>query len=242
MAVVWSRSVRWLAVATACLCLVLPARALGPDDIEPTGPRNTDYEAALWGSGVSSEVTYLRPSSIFEPERTRIPEPEPDQPSIDAGSRTFWGIVFAVLLAVVVWIFLTHARGVGVGFRVTSDKPRARTGAGDKTSAIEATTDGPVDAFLRALEAMEDRREAIILLVGRLLESAAQDNKVRLGRAQTARDVVRVLPRDWRHLDALRRLVREAELVHFGGRDLPQDRWQTCLAAARPILSVGAPT
>ena len=77
---------------------------------------------------------------------------------------------------------------------------------------------------------------ALILLVSRALERAADQNQVRLGRAQTARDVVRVLPRGWPHLGALRGLVREAEIVHFGGRDISDEKWEECLAAAQPIF------
>ena len=73
------------------------------------------------------------------------------------------------------------------------------------------------------------------------LERAAEANGLRLGRAQTARDVLRVLPRGWPHLDALRRLVREAEIVRFGGRDLAEEHWRACLESARPLFAAGRP-
>lgn len=84
---------------------------------------------------------------------------------------------------------------------------------------------------------MEDRRKALILLTGHALERAANMNDLRIARSQTARDVLRILPRQWPHRDAVRTLVREAEIVHFGGRDIAEETWQACLTAARPIFS-----
>ena len=93
--------------------------------------------------------------------------------------------------------------------------------------------------LLASLREMADRRQALILLVSRALERSADINQVRLGRAQTARDVLRILPRNWTHIAALRGLVREAEVVHFGGRDLSEERWQECFQAAEPIFRRG---
>ena len=231
---------RGLSALAVVLALAAPAlAAVDPADIEPTGPPNAAYLDAV-PRGVQAEIIYMRPSAAFDPEA--IAEGEPPRPprTMDAeAERRTWGIVFGVLLVAVLVFAAWFGGRIPVSFRGrAADGCRRGPETAGETAAAPPL---PADAFLDRLRAMADRRMALILLVGRALEAAAAANGLRIGRAQTARDVLGAVPRRWPHFDALRRLVREAEVVHFGGRDLPEARWRECVEAARPLLAGGRP-
>ena len=225
------------------LALCLPSagapvdpRTIAPDDIEPAGAPNAAYlEAARW-QGLQTGIVYLKPGAPLPEGAVAVPE-APDVPDADAERRSWTIIAGAVLLAVLAFA-AWYGRGITASFGSARDP--VRRGAGPTAEAAPAR-DLPPDAFLASLAAMPDRRRALILLVARALERGAEANGLRLGRAQTARDVLRALPGRWPHLAALRQLVAEAEIVHFGGRDLPEGRWQTCLDRARPLFGAGQP-
>lgn len=223
---------------SVALALPVSANEITPDDLEPVGPRNEAYEDAIWGQRIQSEVVYLRPSVAFEPDqrvRVQVPEVE-DTDTSSRATRFVMGVVLAAILAAIIYVFVVNANGVGVSFRDTTENRRRMDVRRDKAAEDSEATQ-PLDQFLVGLAAMADKREALILLVSRALEWAADIHSLRLGRSQTARDVLHVLPVDWDHLPAMRGLVREAEIVHFGGREITQERWEECLAAARPIFA-----
>lgn len=220
-----------------------PAMALTEADVEPTIGPNEQYEQSIRGERVESEIIYLRPSAPFEPDgdiRIDVPEPETVRDSSSWGPvRWFWVIFLGLILAAVIYVIVKNSGAVSVSFKATNEGTRKATDGPDAGLTLGALSDQPIDSFLERLRAMADRREALILLVSRALELAAEKNDIRLGRAQTARDVVRVLPKSWTHMAVIRRLVREAEIVHFGGRDISEERWDDCLAAAKPIFAEG---
>lgn len=239
---------------TACALAVIPVLLLSAPahaqlteaDLQPTGEANAAYDGEVASSGLQSEIVYLKPSAPFEPDASiTIDVPEPEE---DAGTRRdttvarwVWGAIFAAILIGVIALFITQGGAIGVSFGGPARDDRRGPDPDRMTQdAFDAINRQPLDQFLASLRAMADRRMALILLVSRALERAADQNDVRLGRAQTARDILRVLPASWRHLPALRGLVREAEIVHFGGRDLTEDKWEECFAAAEPIFRRGA--
>lgn len=219
------------AVLPALSILVLCASAAPEADIEPTGTPNAAYLDAVSGERIQASITYLRPSAPFTPDG-EVDVPRPMDPET---VRLVWTIGLGVLLAVLVAFAAWFGGRIPVSFGASDPARRRRP-----DTAAEPAEGGqrlPVGEFLDRLAGMADRRAALILLVGRALDSAAKANGLRLARAQTARDVLGLLPRRWPHFEALRALVREAEFVHFGGRDLPEARWRDCLEAARPLLA-----
>lgn len=227
-------------VASAIWLAPISASALTEADLEPVGGRNDGYLDTLSGTRTNPDVTYLRPSADFKPdEAVRIDVPEPVEEQRDQSvNRWAIGLIFGGFLAVVLLILWRYGNTISVSFNAASKGKRSES---DGTISAEAAeiAGQPLDQFLASVRKMKDRREALILLVSRTLERAAETNGVRLGRAQTARDVVRVLPKSWSQLGLLRRLVREAEIVHFGGRDLDEDKWEECLEAALLIFRGG---
>ena len=234
--------------ALALCCLIVIATdagaAITEDDIVDPGEINQDYRDAIRGRGLQADIVYLRPETDFRPEETErlvvIPEPEEERErevSVTT-SRWVWGLTFGALLLGLIALFVIYGGNIAVSF--SSQPTDGRRDEDEETLEIDperaALMAQPLDSFLESLRRMADRREALILLVSRALERAATLNDLRLGRSQTARDVLRILPRSWSHIGNMRRLVREVEIVHFGGRDLPEEIWEECLDAARPIF------
>lgn len=208
------------------------------DDVQDTGAPNEAYLDAV--RGVQTKVIYLRPEAAFVPgDDVKIDVPKPPEQTQASWETQRW-ILIGVFAVVLLLVFLMVARfggKISVSFGA-EPKDDSRAGITDAEREVEAVLRQPMDQFLDTLRAMADRREALILLVSRALDRAAEANQVRLGRSQTARDVLRVLPRTWTYMPALRKLVREVEVVHFGGRDLPEDQWLDCLELAAPIIQL----
>ncbi|MEM1160788.1 MAG: DUF4129 domain-containing protein [Pseudomonadota bacterium] len=213
---------------------------LSQDDILVPGERNEAVTDAVWLDRIEDDVIYLSPDAPFQPDASievKVPDPEPTQQEQRSANRWTTGLIFGAFLLAVIVVFALFGGSMQVSFRRQNDgsvSSNAGMTDADELSSL------PIDGFLERIAAMADRREALILLVSRALERAAQLNGLTLGRAQTARDVMRVIPRTWSHREALNGLVREVERVHFGGRDLSEEGWQDCFGAARPIFQAGA--
>ncbi|MEM7058780.1 MAG: hypothetical protein AAF557_14410 [Pseudomonadota bacterium] len=225
----------------AVLCLVLCAGSasaqISQEDLAPTGPRDEAVTDSMSWERVDDDLIYLRPSAPFNPDgnlEIELPEKPKTEQEQNSSSRFRGFVIFGAILVAIIALFIWQGSRIQVGFgrRSEGNRQTSRTRADEETDVINSDLAG----FLDRLAAMADRREALILLVNRALERAAHANSMTLGRAQTGRDVIRALPGAWRYRDTLRDLVRQAEIVHFGGRDISEDRWQECLSAAQPLF------
>jgi hypothetical protein len=229
-----SRTALPLALALGIAGPAGAAAGIDPASVEATGVPNAAYlDAARW-RGLQTEIVYLRPGAALPDGEVAVPE-APGVPDPEA-ERRIWAITAAMVLLLALAFAAWHGRGISASFGSARDP--LRRGAAPPGEKVPVP-DLPAAAFLAGLAAMPDRRRALILLAASAIEQAAVANGLRLGRSQTARDVLRVLPRRWPHLDTLRRLVSEAEIVHFGGRDLAEERWRACLEQARPLFATG---
>jgi len=232
-------------VTAVCLLLsaALPAPSamaqLSPQDIAETGPRDEDVGKAIYWERVDQEIIYLRPSAGFTPDqdiRIEVPEPPKEEAELRSDFRLSTGVVFGIVLVAVIVLLFVFGNNIQVSFG--SKRDRRRGAPGDDPEQVASILDGiEQDRLLAYFAGMRDRREALILMTGHALLCAASMNGMTLARAQTGRDVLRILPRDWTHMNAIKQLVREAEFVHFGGRDLAEDTWRACLEAARPLFA-----
>ncbi len=199
---------------------------------------NPAYERRVLLNRLQTDITYV---DRLEGE---IPldgaPPPPDLPEDDTETEVSETLQLVTRLALLLLIGMTAAtlyRNRGwlaerLGAVPDARRPRkARpTPSADAPPAID-------EALLTRLRAMTDRRAALVALLGAALGAAAEQNGIRMGRSETARDLLRRLPDRWPHLPALRSLVMTEELVQFGGRPLPEATFENCLAAAAPILS-----
>lgn len=230
-------------IFAVCVWLVLfaltgPALAqISQEDLADTGPRDPAVQQSMSWERVDDDLIYLRPSATFDPNgnlEIEVPEKPRDRETQFSTFRWSWVAIFGLVILAVIVVFVLQGSRIQVGFGRTRDGSRAVDAETGPEGLV--VQDGDVKGFLDRLAAMADRREALILLVNQALERAAQANAMTLGRAQTGRDVIRALPGSWQYRDTLRDLVRQAEIVHFGGRDISEDRWQECLSAARPLF------
>lgn len=220
-----------------------PAHAqMTTEDLVDPGPPDGDVRSSTRWQRLQTDVRYLRPEADFKPGEdieVVVPPRPKDTEEVRSANRLTTGIVVGLIVVAILVVFFLFGNRINVSFGKTTEQRRASRE--ERTTRLGALTeDLPPEGLLDRLAAMADRRRALILLTGHSLERAAEMNGLRIARAQTARDVLRSLPRQWHHMDAIRRLVREAEIVHFGGRDVSEETWATCLATARPFFGKGA--
>lgn len=234
------------------IALVLPALApvlaAGPAILPaPGGDGGRAYEAAVRGSGIAVDVTYYDPAGPAPALSTdvEVDGPPDPAPARDDGSARWdlgpWAVggLFAAVLALVLALAARYG-GVRVASfarppeRGARDRPRRRAPGG--SVPIEDPGPGSLEEIAR----IADRQRALHVLLERCLAHAAAANGQRVGRSQTARDVMRALPRNWPLLEPLRLVVAQAEVVQFGGRGLTEDMFGACVAAARPIFGAAA--
>ena len=218
-----------------------PARAqMTTDDLIDPGARDPAVDSAMAWQRLQTDIKYLRPDTDFRPGediKVKIPEKPGDAMDMQQPGRVQIGLTAVVLIAVVLAVLFLFGNRINVSFGKTSEDRRRAREEREREHRLVKGVDLPKDGVLDHLAGMADRRRALILLTGLALERAAKLNGLTLARAQTARDVLRILPRGWQHFDAMRQLVRQAEIVHFGGRDLAEETWQTCLSAAVPLFA-----
>lgn len=200
---------------------------------------------------IQARIEYLLPTDPLDLDRTKKREKEkPTERSDDEGfnlsepGRVGWMIVSGILLAGLGYILYQNSAGGLVVFRSLpedADKPGSKASGTDriKSSADDGLPQSEA-AFLAEIERMEDRREALHLLAGRLLSNAANSTGIRPGRSWTARESLRALPRNWVHLGDLRHLNRQAELAWFGGKHVEDTVFADCLDRARGMMRASA--
>jgi hypothetical protein len=214
-----------------------PGAAGDKDVIDiPLSSSGQEYRDALGRSRIKTDLIFLHPDADETLPRDAA-KPEPVQQSEDLPRYTLMAVLAAVLVAIVIFA-LRFAPNTTIS--MSSPEDRAREGNRRRRHAGQAS-DGPANnlaglEFLNELRKMSDRKAALILLLKRALERAVEINGMALGRSQTAREILRKLPRSWDHYPALSRLVGFEERVQFGGHDLPEPVFQESLSLAEPLF------
>lgn len=203
-------------------------------DVEITEGGRAYRDAA---AGVETTITYYDPAAPA-PEMTLDQpfDPEADdgidgEVSIEGGPRVLLSII---IIAVLIAVALAIARLSGVSSASFSRAPDR--GARHRRAADDGHEDAAAPTTLSAIAAIADRRLALLLMTTQTMQAAAAECGFRIGRSWTLRDVIRRVPRDWHHHGALTTLVRAAEAVHFGGRDVAEDEFQGHLTTALAII------
>ena len=205
-----------------------------PLEVELTESGRAYRDAA---SGVDTTVTYYDPAApapemvINEPFDLETDEPETGELSLDGGPRIIFSII---IIAILIGVALTIARLSGVSGASFSRAPDR--GARHKQNERNDGAAEILPTTLSAIGDVADRRLALLLMTTQVMQAAAAQCGFRIGRSWTLRDVIRRVPRDWRHHSALAAIARAAEAVHFGGRDVAEDEFQAHFTAARTII------
>jgi len=146
------------------------------------------------------------------------------------------GLFAALILGLVLWV-LVRQGGAG-GFNTAREAAPGER-APDPEHAAAAAVGAP-RLTLEEILALEDLRVALGALLRLTLEAALRLSGAALRRSATARDILRRLPQDFAHLQAVAVLVREAEAVRFGGADISRDRFDVLVDLVRPLLAAEA--
>lgn len=210
----------------------------------PVGDGGRAYVDALRGSGVVAGVSYYDPGHPAPALQTDVevapPQPAPAREAgggLDIG-RWLVGGIFAAVLAVVLLLAARFGGVHAVSFA------RLPEGGARGARSAPAGAAGPEDQGPDSLDEIgriADRRQALHLLLQRSLQRAAAANGRHPGRGQTVRDILRSLPASWPQLPALATIAAHAEVVEFGGRELTEATFRTCLDAARPVFAAASP-
>jgi hypothetical protein len=219
------------------------AQAANPDALTvPRAQAGETYRRAVRGGRVRTDLVYLKPEAD-ESLPTETPEPQRELAWPDLNWNRIVTIAVTVMILVAIAVFaMRFAPRTTISMSAPEDSARRdRRRRRDGTSPTATAADGAVGPdFLDRLRAMPDRKQALILLLRRALERALEIHGMTLGRSQTAREILRKLPRSWDHYAALSRLVGFEERVQFGGRDLPEPVFQESLSLAEPLFIQGA--
>ncbi len=233
-----SISLQRLALALAvCAGAAGTAGAPHAQEAPPLTERGAEYEETARRARIATELRYpgeVDLENATDPATERRVE-RPEAPNPDA-ERWGWAIVVCIALAVIVFVVIRFGGSTSIAFRRVGDGRRGDV-AEERAVIDEA---GGLRGFLARLRAMTDRPAALVLLIQGALERAGQLTGTPVIRSQTAREVLRRLPRDWSHHPALRRIVQVEEVVQFGGRDLSDRVFEECLDLAEPLFAEDA--
>ncbi len=104
---------------------------------------------------------------------------------------------------------------------------------------IAQDQDVPMGDLLAQIAAMADRRAALVRLLRHCLLQAGAATDTRFARSDTEREALRRLPDGWSGRSGVARILTEAELAHYGGREVSDDAFATSLATARALFAAG---
>jgi len=207
-------------------------------------PADPGYRQAIRFSRLQSELVYIDrldgPIPMDGLPLRRAPDPADDDS--DGGTQLFEAsqVISRVALGILAMFLLVALIKSRRGLMYRLGRATGEVAeTGPDGSAIPDLPRENHMALIERLRAMQDREQALVALIEASLASAANQNRMRLGRSETARELLRRLPGSWPHITGLRRLVMTEELVQFGGRPLRETTFEDCLRRALPILRAG---
>ena len=217
-----------------------PKTALEIDAAEvPQSDIADRYRALASRNTVQTEATYARALQGKLPTDGKfIPPKQPRQRSDPPISGpTGMILVFAMLLgALALWLRFGGAGGLlsaGPG----EIKARQPPPEGWKMPDGNALPSGDVFALIRG---MADRRAAMVLLLRTSLMRAAEISETRFARSDTEREALRRLPKHLHGRPVLADLLQQAELAHYGGREVSADLLASHIDRARALFGAKA--
>lgn len=227
----------WRGCCAAAACLVLWSGggfAQGTTTfLDPPRDPQATYQQSVPKGRVDSDIRYVDETGV-----DLITGERPVFRDIPAPRLRFGGDglgTFAVVIGVTAVLFLFVKFGAG-GMLLRADpsasqKPRRRARAWGLTAHDQSFGD-----IMEQVRAMASRREALILLLRHCLLQAADETETNFRRADTEREALSRLPATWRRYQQLSALMFQTELVHYGGRDIDDEAYETALAHGAQIL------
>lgn len=234
--------VLFFAITTVGVWGALQTSVFAQDYTQMPTRKNADYARVIRFSNIQADIYYIDQLNGEIPVNTNAwrPPAKPGSPAATSPSD-FSNPNFSrvMLIAMLIGFALAIYR---YGGRTRASLRRGPTDVSKPVRKSKRTAKSDDQTMVRTQElvthlmGMSDKRAALIELNKNVLEAAAEQNNLRLGLAETARDLLHRLPPDWAPLSDLRRIVMSEELVQFGGRPLAERTLEDCLRRAMPIL------
>ncbi|SDR19421.1 DUF4129 domain-containing protein [Pseudovibrio sp. Tun.PSC04-5.I4] len=203
------------------------------------GESGREYLQAIRFSGIDSDVAYFDPSGPPPPMETGQ---EPKAPPEQSYRKAEWSLgsvniitflIFTSVLLAIAYVFARYGGSISVS--LSRGAGNAARGC-DRSARGSGTLPHSIPSSLVSILRLQDRREALIQLAQAALATAISADGVLLQRSWTSREALRHLPRDQNHMSSLRSLVHASERVHFGGRDVSEEEFQSHVDNIRPLF------
>lgn len=198
-------------------------------------PRDTqsNYSDVARRARVDSDIRYVDETNVDLITGDVIERRSITLPDRQFGEGHFGTIGLVIIAALVLFLFLRFGAG---GMLLRPDpsaprKPRTPVRAWGLTARADTSSD-----IMAQVRAMVSRREALIFLLRHCLLQAAEETQTQFQRADTEREALDRLPDQWRRYRQLRALMVQTELVHYGGREIDDDAYETALGHGAQIL------
>ncbi|MEP3276065.1 MAG: hypothetical protein ABJN26_26515 [Stappiaceae bacterium] len=206
----------------------------------PQSESSQNYKSLADGNDISNEAIYAdKVQGTLSDERT-IKETKKRSsreplfiPKLDGGIGVGFAI-FAVIALLLLWLKFGGS-GVLLSGEPRDVKKKQKAPDSWNIAAQEAELDG--EDLLSRLASMSDRSEALAKLLRHCLLSAGEETETRFARSDTEREAFARLPAELSHYAALKALLRDAELAHYGGRPVSDEVFSRSLQLGRSLLS-----
>ncbi len=242
----WSRLwVRVICTLFGLAALAAPALAQDADSGEsysiratiepPHGEIAARYQALAARKGVRSRAIYATEiDGLLVSGRQHATPVAPRR--VDPVDLNGFGVLLALLLIAGALIGWAKFGGGGALLARAPRKDRPDAGPPESWKLPAGDIAGTPQDLLTQLADMPDRGAALVLLLRHCLMAAGAATKTRFARSDTERRAFARLPQSYAHHAPLGVILRAAELAHYGGRAVAEDRFAEVLATGRLIL------
>ena len=230
------RCVHTLALMLVASLYVGAAFAQGAvsDPVRPTDSKSgAEYRSLCLRNGLNCQLTYgesaKAPTPQYEPQTLG-----PARTPIIDGSAAMFVVIGILIVAIGLWLRF------GNGGALLSAVPRElkrKIVAPESWKMQQDAVLSSTAELLDRIAAMPDQRAAMVELLRHCLLHAADISTTQFARSDTERSAFGRLPAQLKDRPLLEELLMETELVHYGGRPLPQAKFTTMLANARLFLN-----
>lgn len=198
-----------------------------------------DYAETVQRLNLQDEVEILPEDAdwrgLLDVEETPETQEGGFRPDIDVIRFMIW-LMAALVVIFIVFLIIRYGAAIQVGIR--ADAGRDGIGNDSPQESLSAVVGEKVSSLDDVL-AMEDEARALGALLRLVLESALGRMEMSLKRSETARAVLRRLPRDWEHFIPVARLVGLAERVRYAGDPIDREGLITAVEDVRTVLQAG---
>ncbi len=196
----------------------------------PRGEASADYIEKAKALRINTELTYAETVTDIRPQREVTSVSTRSVPTINPN------IFVVIAVIVILLIVLLKFGGTGTLLSRDPETQKRKTKAPENWHVQDGLEPDDRLKLLNRLASMQDYRAGLVELLRYCLLFAAEQSDTILARSDTEREAYARVPQDWRKKPELGQLLRQTELVHYGGRDIEQSSYDRMIALGRDLL------